>query len=143
MCWLAAKGKCPCRLGTAGRSGDGPGDSVTEGVLQSMARRLRALINAMFEDHPVVTASRPETANVMDYLPEDQTEQVKTAMRAVWRLGANGGMARRKRLAEWFGTRSLKEGLEEINLDVPPSLHRCFPIHRCHRVPIPAFAWTC
>ena len=68
-------------------------------------------------------------------LPEDQKDQVKSAMRAAWRLDAKGGMARMKKLAEWLerdypsAAASLTEGLEEcftINrLDVPPSLHRC------------------
>ncbi len=73
--------------------------------------------------------------NVMDHLPKDQKDQVKSAMRAAWRLDAKGGMARLKKLAEWLerdypsAAASLIEGLEEcftINrLDVPASLHRC------------------
>jgi len=56
-------------------------------------------------------------------------------MRAAWKLDADGGMARMKKLAEWLerdypaAAGSLREGLEDcftINrLDVPPSLHRC------------------
>ena len=71
----------------------------------------------------------------MDHLPKDQKDQVKSAMRAAWRLDAKGGMARLKKLAEWLerdypsAAASLIEGLEEcftINrLDVPASLHRC------------------
>lgn len=73
--------------------------------------------------------------NVMDHLPEDQKGQVKSAMRAAWRLDAKNGMLRLKKLAEWLerefpsAAGSLLEGLDEcftINrLGVPPSLHRC------------------
>ena len=73
--------------------------------------------------------------NVIDHLPKDQKDQVKSVLRAAWKMDAKGGMARLKKLAEWLereypsAAASLLEGLEEcftINrLDVPPSLHRC------------------
>src|ERR1700694_2961473 len=58
--------------------------------------------------------------NVMDHLPEDQKDQVKSAMRAAWRLDARGGMARMKKLAEWlerdypFAAGSLLDGFREV-----------------------------
>jgi putative transposase len=118
-------------------------DLVTRGVNPEHKRlfvidgskALRAAINAIFGNHPVQRCRAHKLRNVMDHLPEDQKDQVKSAMRAAWRLDAKGGMARMKKLAEWLerdypsAAASLIEGLEEcftINrLDVPPSLHRC------------------
>lgn len=100
------------------------------------SKALRTAINAVFgARHPVQRCRAHKLRNVMDHLPEDQKVQMKSAMRAAWKLDAEGGMARMKKLAEWLerdypaAAASLREGLEEcftINrLDVPPSLHRC------------------
>jgi putative transposase len=100
------------------------------------SKALRAAINAVFgHQHPVQRCRAHKLRNVMDHLPDDQKDQVKSAMRAAWRLDAKNGMARLKKLAEWLdreypsAASSLMEGMEEcftINrLDVPPSLHRC------------------
>jgi putative transposase len=100
------------------------------------SKALRTAINAVFgARHPVQRCRAHKLRNVMDHLPEDQKGQMKSAMRAAWKLDAEGGMARMKKLAEWLerdypaAAASLREGLEEcftINrLDVPPSLHRC------------------
>jgi transposase-like protein len=100
------------------------------------SKALRAAINAVFgTQHPVQRCRAHKLRNVMDHLPQDQKGQVKSAMRAAWKLDAHGGTARMKKLAEWLerdypaAAASLREGLEEcftINrLDVPPSLHRC------------------
>ena len=100
------------------------------------SKALRTAINAVFgNQHPVQRCRAHKLRNVMDHLPEDQKDQVKSAMRAAWRLDAKGGMLRLKKLAEWLereypsAAASLMEGLEEcftINrLDVPVSLHRC------------------
>jgi transposase-like protein len=100
------------------------------------SKALRAAINAVFgNQHPVQRCRAHKLRNVMDHLPEDQKDQVKSAMRAAWRLDAKDGMARLKKLAEWLdrdhpsAAASLLEGMEEcftINrLGVPPSLHRC------------------
>lgn len=100
------------------------------------SKALRAAINAVFgNQHPVQRCRAHKLRNVMDHLPDDQKNQVKSAMRAAWRLDAKNGTARLKKLAEWLereypsAASSLLEGMEEcftINrLDVPPSLHRC------------------
>jgi transposase-like protein len=100
------------------------------------AKALRAAINAVFgTQHPVQRCRAHKLRNVMDHLPKDQQAQVKSAMRAAWKLDAEGGMARMKKLGEWLqrdypaAAASLREGLEECftlnRLDVPPSLHRC------------------
>jgi transposase-like protein len=72
---------------------------------------------------------------VIDHLPEEHKEQVKSLMRAAWKMEAKAGMARIRKLAEWLereyplAAAGLRERLEEcftINrLGVPPSLQRC------------------
>jgi transposase-like protein len=100
------------------------------------SKALRAAINAVFgSDQPVQRCRAHKLRNVMDYLPKDQRAQVKSVLRAAWKLGPKEGMARVKKLAAWLdnsyssAAASLMEGLEEcftINrLDLPPSLHRC------------------
>jgi transposase-like protein len=85
-------------------------DLVTRGVNPEQKRlfvidgskALRAAINAIFGNHPVQRCRAHKLRNVMDHLPEDQKDQVKSAIRAAWRLDAKGGMARMKKLAEWL-----------------------------------------
>ena len=100
------------------------------------SKALRAAINAVFgADQPVQRCRAHKLRNVLDYLPKDQRAQVKSVLRAAWKLGPKEGMARVKKLAAWLdnsypsAAASLLEGLEEcftINrLDLPPSLHRC------------------
>lgn len=100
------------------------------------SKALRAAINAVFGGrHPVQRCRTHKLRNVMDHLPEDQQDQVRSVMKAAWRMHPKEGMARLEKLAEWLDREhasaagSLREGMEEcftINrLDVPPSLHRC------------------
>jgi len=100
------------------------------------SKALRAAINAVFgSQHPVQRCRSHKLRNVADHLPEEQKSQVKSALRAAWRLEAPTGMAKLKKLAEWLerdypdAAASLREGLDEcftINrLQVPVSLHRC------------------
>lgn len=100
------------------------------------SKALRTAINAVFGSHqPVQRCRAHKLRNVVDHLPKDQKDQVKSVLRAAWKMEAKAGMARLKKLAEWLereypsASASLLEGLEEcftINrLDVPPSLHRC------------------
>jgi transposase-like protein len=100
------------------------------------SKALRAAINAVFgADQPVQRCRAHKLRNVLDHLPEEQKEQVKSLLRAAWKMEARAGMARICKLAEWLereypsAAASLLEGLEEcftINrLDVPPSLQRC------------------
>jgi len=100
------------------------------------SKALRAAINAVFgSNQPVQRCRAHKLRNVLDYLPKDQRAQVKSVLRAAWKLGPKEGMARVKKLAAWLdnsypsAAASLMEGLEEcftINrLDLPPSLHRC------------------
>jgi len=100
------------------------------------SKALRAAINAVFGAHqPVQRCRAHKLRNVLDHLPEEQKNQVKSLMRAAWKMEAKAGMARIRKLAEWLereypsAAASLLEGLEEcftINrLGVPPSLQRC------------------
>ena len=100
------------------------------------SKALRAAINAVFgTDHPVQRCRAHKLRNVLDHLPEEQKEQVKSLMRAAWKMEWKAGMARIRKLAEWLereypsAAASLREGLEEcftINrLGVPPTLQRC------------------
>lgn len=100
------------------------------------SKALRTAINAVFGNHqPVQRCRAHKLRNVVDHLPKDQKDQVKSVLRAAWKMEAKAGMARLKKLAEWLqreypsAAASLLEGLEEcftINrLDIPPSLHRC------------------
>lgn len=100
------------------------------------SKALRAAINAVFgANQPVQRCRAHKLRNVLDHLPEEQKEQVKSLMRAAWKMEAKPGMARIRKLAEWLereypsAAASLLEGLEEcftINrLGVPPTLQRC------------------
>ena len=100
------------------------------------SKALRAAINAVFGTEQSVQRCRAhKLRNVLDYLPKDDKPQVKSLLRAAWKLDADKGIARIKKLAAWLDQKypqaaaSLLEGLEEcftINrLDIPPTLHRC------------------
>jgi len=100
------------------------------------SKALRAAINAVFGADQLAQRCRAhKLRNVLGYLPKDNQAQVKSMLRAAWKLPAQEGMARIKKLAQWLDEKypsaaaSLLEGLEEcftINrLDIPPSLHRC------------------
>ena len=100
------------------------------------SKALRAAINAVFgSDQPVQRCRAHKLRNVLDYLSKEDRPQVKSVLRAAWKLPTKEGMARVRKLAAWLdnsypsAAASLLEGLEEcftINrLDPPPTLHRC------------------
>lgn len=100
------------------------------------SKAIRAAINAVFgADQPVQRCRAHKLRNVLDYLPEEQKEQVKSLLRAAWKMEVKAGMALIRKLAEWLerehpsAAASLLEGLEEcftINrLGLPLSLLRC------------------
>jgi len=100
------------------------------------SKALRAAINAVFgQEQPVQRCRAHKLRNVLDYLPKDDKAQVKSLLRAAWKLAADQGIARIKKLAAWLDEKypqaaaSLMEGLDEcftINrMDIPPALHRC------------------
>ena len=67
------------------------------------SKALRVAINAVFgTQHPVQRCRAHKLRNVLDHLPQEQKGQVKSAMRAAWKLDAEAGLARMKKLAEWL-----------------------------------------
>lgn len=100
------------------------------------SKALRAAIVAVFgADHPVQRCRNHKIENVMGHLPDALKDQVKSVMKAAYRLDAEEGMAKLRQQARWLereypgAAASLLEGLEEtftINrLGLPPSLRRC------------------
>ena len=100
------------------------------------SKALRTAIDAVFgAGNPVQRCRNHKVENVMGHLPEDLKEQVKTVMKASYRLDAEEGIAKLKQQAKWLQSEhpsaaaSLLEGLEEtftINrLGLPPRLRRC------------------
>ena len=100
------------------------------------SQALRAAINAVFGTEQSVQRCRAhKLRNVLDYLPKDDKPQAKSLLRAAWKLDADKGIARIKKMAAWLDQKypqaaaSLLEGLEECfttnRLDIPPALHRC------------------
>ena len=100
------------------------------------SKALRAGIDAVFgADNPVQRCRNHKIENVMGYLPKELKDQVKSVMKAAYRLEPEEGMARLKQQARWLQSEypsaaaSLLEGLDEtftINrLGLPPKLRRC------------------
>jgi len=100
------------------------------------SKALRQAIDAVYgSKNPVQRCRNHKIRNVMDYLPEDQKDQVKSAMTAAFLLDADKGTARLKQLAKWLeqeypsAAASLLEGLDEMftlnRLGLPSSLRRC------------------
>jgi putative transposase len=100
------------------------------------SKALRSAIEAVFgEKNPVQRCRNHKLENVSSYLPEELKGQVKTVMRAAFRLPAKEGMARLEKQAEWLereypsAAASLREGLAEMftvtRLGLSPSLARC------------------
>lgn len=101
------------------------------------SKALRAAINALFGTHqPVQRCRAHKLHNVLDHLPKQQREQVKSVLRAAWKLDAKASMSRIRKLAEWWereypsAAASLLEGLEE-----------CFTINRLACRPRCNAAW--
>ena len=100
------------------------------------SKALRAAIPAVFgAEHPVQRCRIHKLRNVVAQLPQDQQDQARSAIRAAWRMEPKEGLARLRKLADWFeqshpaAAASVREGLEECftlnRLGVPPSLQRC------------------
>lgn len=101
------------------------------------AKALRAALREVFGgEQPVQRCRNHKVRNVLDQLPHEQHAQVRSLLRAAYKIeNAEQGMKRMEKLGQWLereypeAARSLREGLEEtftINrLGLPPSLHRC------------------
>jgi transposase-like protein len=101
------------------------------------AKALRAAIEEVFGAGQAVQRCRNhKMENVLEELPKEQHAQVRSLMRAAYKLErAEEGIAKIEKMAAWLereypaAAASLREGLPEtftINrLGLPPSLHRC------------------
>ena len=100
------------------------------------SKALRAGINRVFGSRTPVQRCRIHKArNVLSYLPEDRKADVEAAMKAAFKLKADEGVAKLRKLAEWLDREyssaagSLREGLDEMftinRLGLPKSLRRC------------------
>jgi transposase-like protein len=100
------------------------------------SKALRAAINEVFGDkNPIQRCRNHKIRNVLDYLPKDRQQDVRSAMKAAFQLPADRGVAKVKKLAQWLeheypsAATSLLEGLDEMftinRLDLPGTLRRC------------------
>jgi putative transposase len=100
------------------------------------SKALRKAIDEVFGSaHPVQRCRNHKIRNVVGHLPKDQHAQVKSAMRAAWKLEASDGQMKLEQLARWLerdqpsAAASLREGLSEMftinRLGLPPRLKKC------------------
>ncbi len=100
------------------------------------SKALRCAIDAVYgSKNPVQRCRNHKIRNVLSYLPDDQKDQVKNAMKAAFCLPADKGIAKLKQLAKWLereypsAAGSLLEGLDEMftinRLGLPKTLRRC------------------
>jgi len=101
------------------------------------SKALRRAIDEVFGARNEVHRCRNhKIRNVSDHLPKDLKPQIKSAMRAAYRMDAREGMAKLKLQAKWLRSEypsaagSLLEGLEETftvnRLGLSAALRRCF-----------------
>jgi transposase-like protein len=100
------------------------------------SKALRKGIDQVFgSEHPVQRCRNHKLRNVLGHLPKDQHSQIRSAIRAAWKLEAADGEQKMESLASWLerdhpsAAASLREGLSEMftinRLGLPPSLRRC------------------
>jgi len=100
------------------------------------SKALRAGVDAVYgQDNPVQRCRTHKIRNVTDHLPKSVRPQVRSAMRAAYRLEPAEGMARLAQQARWLeaeypeAAASLREGLAETftvnTMDLPGKLRRC------------------
>jgi len=100
------------------------------------SKALRCAIDAVYgSKNPVQRCRNHKIRNVLGYLPDDQKEQVRCAMKSAFSMEADKGKQKLKQLAKWLeqeypsAMSSLLEGLDEmftINaLGLPKTLRRC------------------
>jgi transposase-like protein len=100
------------------------------------SKALRKAIDEVFgAANPIQRCRNHKIRNVLDYLPKDRQDNVRSAMKAAFLLPAEQGMAKLKKLSEWLAqeypsaAESLLEGLTEMftinRLDLPAQLRRC------------------
>jgi len=100
------------------------------------SKALRKAVDEVFgSDNPVQRCRIHKIRNVLSYLPDDRKGDVQSAMRAAFKLQADDGVAKLKKLGEWLdreypnAANSLLEGLDEMftinRLGLQSSLRRC------------------
>ena len=85
------------------------------------SKALRAGINEVFgSDVPVQRCRTHKIRNVLGYLPKERHQDIRAAMKAAYQLGADEGIRKLNKLAEWLSrdhpsaAGSLREGLDEM-----------------------------
>jgi putative transposase len=110
------------------------------------SKALHKAVDEVFgSDNPVQRCRSHKLRNVLGYLPDDRKSDVQSAMRAAFRLQANDGVAKLKKLADWLGreypsaANSLLEGLDEMftinRLGLPSLLRRSLGTTNCIESP--------
>jgi transposase-like protein len=100
------------------------------------AKALRKAIDQVYgSQNPIQRCRNHKIRNVLGHLPDEQQDQVNSAMRAAFKLDATEGMKRLEQLALWLerdhpsAAASLREGLSEMftinRLGLPAELRRC------------------
>jgi putative transposase len=100
------------------------------------SKALRCAINAVYgPKNPVQRCRNHKIRNVLGYLPEEQKEQAKCAMKSAFSMEADKGKKKLNQLAKWLhqeypsASSSLLEGIDEMftinKLGLPKSLRRC------------------
>lgn len=99
------------------------------------SKALRKAVDEVFgSETPVQRCRIHKVRNVLSYLPDDRKADVQLAMKAAFKLDANEGVAKLKKLSDWLrreypsAADSLLEGLDEMftinRLGLPSSLRR-------------------
>lgn len=110
------------------------------------SKALRKGITEVFgNDNPVQRCRIHKIRNVISYLPDERKADVGSAMRAAFKLEANEGITKLKKLSEWLNREypsaadSLLEGIDEMftinRLGLPSSLRRCLGTTNCIESP--------
>lgn len=100
------------------------------------SKALRKAIDQVFgSEHPVQRCRNHKLRNVLGHLPKDLHPQVRSAIRAAFKLEASDGEQKLEGLARWLerdhpsAAASLREGTRELftvnRIGLPPSLRRC------------------
>jgi putative transposase len=100
------------------------------------SKALRCAIDAVYgSKNPVQRCRNHKIRNVLSYLPDEQKEQAKCAMKVAFSMEADKGKKKLNQLAKWLqqeypsASSSLLEGIDEMftinKLGLPKRLRRC------------------
>ena len=99
------------------------------------SKALRNAVETVFGDNPVQRCRKHKLSNVMDHLPKELKDQLKSVMQAAWRLDPDEGKKRIRQQARQLEIKypsaasSLLEGLDEMftvnAMGLPKALKRC------------------